>query len=91
MGDRSRYQKDSLGLDHYEMRSLKGICRYWQIIYLAQNYLILKKKKAEENLGKTILRERQESKKSMILKILSMKTEGLCNEEIVKNFIKKVA
>jgi hypothetical protein len=73
------------------MRSLKGIYRYWKIIYLAQNYLILKKKKAEENLGKTILRERQESKKSMILKILSMKTEGLCNEEIVKNFIKKVA
>ena len=86
-----RYQKDSLGLDHYEMRNLKGINRYWQIIYLAQSYLILKMKKPDENLGKTILREKESTKKSMILKIIKMKAKGISNEIIVNTFLGKTA
>lgn len=86
-----RYQKDSLGLDHYEMRSLKGINRYWQIIYLAQNYLFLKCKDSKETLGKTISKERELTKKSFILKIIDMKISGLSDESILKTFRIKVA
>ena len=86
-----RYQKDSLGLDHYEMRNLKGINRYWQIIYLAQSYLILQMEKPDENLGKTILREKESTKKSMILKIIKMKAKGISNEIIVNTFLGKTA
>ncbi|MCX8179103.1 MAG: IS701 family transposase [Candidatus Aenigmarchaeota archaeon] len=34
-----RYLKDRLGFDHYQMRSLKAIRRYWLIQYLGYNYV----------------------------------------------------
>ncbi len=60
MGYRSIwYQKNSLGLIEYQMRSLKGIKRLWYIIYLAHNYL-------------NFIREtdKEKNKKHIILKIL---------------------
>ena len=34
-----RYLKDRLGFDHYQMRSLKAIKRFWLLQYLAYNYI----------------------------------------------------
>lgn len=87
-----RYQKNSLGLTEYQMRSLKGIKRLWYIIYLAHNYLVLMKEKdKEKNIGKVIEEERITNKKHTILKILDLKESGMCKEEILDIFIKKVA
>lgn len=35
------YLKDRLGLKHYQMRKLKGVQRFWSIVYLAYTYLEL--------------------------------------------------
>lgn len=86
-----RYQKDSLGLKDYQMRSIKGIKRYWYIIYLAYNFLSLKQLDNNDNLGNLILKEKQEHKKYEILKIIELKEEGKKTCEILDLFIKKVA
>ncbi|SDL06071.1 Transposase DDE domain-containing protein [Natronincola ferrireducens] len=33
------YLKDRLGLKHYQMRKLKGLKRFWSIVYLAYTYI----------------------------------------------------
>ncbi len=87
-----RYQKNSLGLTEYQMRSLKGIKRLWYIIYLAHNYLnFIREKDKEKNLGEIIEEERLKNKKHVILKILDLREEGMKRQEILDIFIKKVA
>ena len=83
-----RYQKDSLGLCHYEMRSLKGIKRYWYIIYLAYNYLTLKNGETSKSIGTKIQEEKMQSKISEINIILELKAKGYSRAEIIELFIK---
>lgn len=86
-----RYQKNSLGLKDYQMRSIKGIKRYWYIIYFAYNFLSLKQLNSNDNLGSLILKEKQRHKKYEILKIIELKEEGKNTREILDLFIEKVA
>jgi len=83
-----RYQKDSLGLCHYEMRSLKGIKRYWYIIYLAYNYLTLKNGETSKSIGTKIQEEKMQSKILEINTILELKTKGYSKVEIIELFTK---
>lgn len=44
------YLKDRLGLKHYQMRKLKGLRRFWSIVYLAYTYLeLFRVDKARQN------------------------------------------
>lgn len=81
-----RYQKDRLGLDQYEMRSLKGIERFWELIYLVYNYLELKRfvSKAKENLGKVIDKIRAMRIKVVISYVFEMAKNGVELAELLK-------
>ena len=82
-----RYQKDRLGLDQYEMRSLKGIERFWELIYLVYNYLELKRflSEVKENLGKTIDKIRAMRTKELISYVFEMAKNGVELAELLKN------
>ena len=47
-----RYKKQRLGLEDYEMRSLKGIERFLSLVYLVYNFLEIKRYKS--NVKETI-------------------------------------
>lgn len=53
------YMKNALGLNDYRIHSLKGIIRFWRIIYLAYNYLeilrIISLTEDIKNLGDIII------------------------------------
>jgi hypothetical protein len=54
-----RYLKDRLGFDHYQMRSLKAIKRFWAVQYIAYGYIEFYRYRycsvfKLENLGETI-------------------------------------
>jgi len=54
-----RYLKDRLGFDHYQMRSIKAIKRFWLVQYIAYGYIEFYRYKNSsifklENLGTTI-------------------------------------
>jgi len=87
-----RYQKESLGLDHCQMRSLKGLKRFWILIYLVHNFLTLKLLKLQEStLGKIIQFEKIEALENMIFYICKLKESGCETTEIIKNFTKRIA
>lgn len=87
-----RYQKESLGLDHCQMRSLKGLKRFWILIYLSHNYLVLKLLKAQEStLGRVLRLEKLEALENMILHICKLKESGKETSEIVETFVKGIA
>ena len=88
-----RYQKESLGLDHYQMRSLKGIKRFWEIIYLAHSYLAIKlwTSKNFTTLGDVIRDEKYLNSKKMIIFICNLKDQKKSNEEILKKVLKRTA
>ena len=81
-----RYQKDRLGLDQYEMRSLKGIERFWELIYLVYSYLELKRfvSKIKENLGKIIDKIRAMRTKELISYVFKMAKNGVELAELLK-------
>ncbi|MGL5050798.1 MAG: hypothetical protein ACRC6E_09285, partial [Fusobacteriaceae bacterium] len=81
-----RYQKESLGLDHYQMRNLKGIKRFWEIIYLAHSYLAIKLWKKDNliTLGDVIRDEKYLNSKSLIILICNLKDQQKSNDEILK-------
>ena len=70
------------------MRSLKGIKRYWYIIYLAYNYLTLKNEETSKSIGTKIQEEKMQSKISEINIILELKAKGYSKVEIIELFIK---
>ena len=70
------------------MRSLKGIKRYWYIIYLAYNYLTLKSEEVIKSIGEKIKEEKMQSKISEINIILELKAKGYSRTEIIELFIK---
>ena len=70
------------------MRSLKGIKRYWYIIYLAYNYLTLKSEEVIKSIGEKIKEEKMQSKISEINIILELKAKGYSKVEIIELFIK---
>ena len=86
-----RYQKESFGLDQYQMRKFKGIKRFWYLIYLAHNYLTLKLFKSKEfsNLGSVIRSEKEGNFENTIRKICSLSQSGIGVEKIVSNLLKK--
>lgn len=88
-----RYQKESLGLDHYQMRNLKGINRFWEIIYLAHSYLALKLWKSEKflTLGDVIQEEKFLNSKNLIVFICNLKDQEKSVDEILKRVLKRTA
>ena len=79
-----RYQKERLGLDNYEMRSLKGIERFWELLYLLYNFLELKRFKSQigENLGKLIDRLKVKRKREVISYVYEKALSGAKLEEL---------
>lgn len=88
-----RYQKESLGLDHYQMRNLKGIKRFWEIIYLAHSYLALKLWKSKKflTIGDVIREEKFLNSKNLIILICNLKDQQKSNDEILKRVLKRTA
>lgn len=83
-----RYQKERLGLDNYEMRSLKGIERFWELLYLLYNFLELKrfKNQTTENLGKLIDRLKVKRKREVISYVYEKALSGTKLEELYEEF-----
>lgn len=83
-----RYQKERLGLDNYEMRSLKGIERFWELLYLLYNFLELKRFKSQitENLGKLIDRLKVKRKREVISYVYEKALSGAKLEELYEEF-----
>ncbi|WP_321330287.1 transposase [uncultured Ilyobacter sp.] len=83
-----RYQKERLGLDNYEMRSLKGIERFWEQLYLLYNFLELKrfKNRVSENLGELIDKLKVKRKREVISYIYEMALSGTKLEELYEEF-----
>lgn len=83
-----RYQKERLGLDNYEMRSLKGIERFWELLYLLYNFLELKrfKSKVSKNLGEVIDKFKTKRKQEEIGFIYKKAISGIKLEELLKEF-----
>ena len=83
-----RYQKERLGLDNYEMRSLKGIERFWNLLYLLYNFLELKRFKSQirENLGELIDRLKIKRKREVISYIYEKAKSGIKLEELFEEF-----
>ena len=79
-----RYQKERLGLDNYEMRSLKGIERFWELLYLLYDFLELKRFKSQisENLGEVIDRLKVKRKREVISYIYEKALSGAKLEEL---------
>ena len=79
-----RYQKERLGLDNYEMRSLKGIERFWELLYLLYNFLELKRFKSQikGNLGKLIDRLKIKRKREIISYVYEKALSGAKLEEL---------
>ncbi len=79
-----RYQKERLGLDNYEMRSLKGIERFWELLYLLYNFLELKRFKSQirENLGNLIDRLKVKRKREVISYVYEKALSGAKLEEL---------
>lgn len=83
-----RYQKERLGLDNYEMRSLKGIERFWELLYLIYDFLELKRFKnlVSENLGELIDRLKTKRKREVITYVYEKALSGAKLEELYKEF-----
>ena len=80
-----RYQKQRLGLEDYEMRTLKGIKRFWSLIYLVYNFLELKRyrSKIKENLGSIIDKFKSQKKSDFLSYIYNKIKEGKSKEELL--------
>ena len=49
------YLKDRLGLKHYQMRKLKGLKRFWSIVYLVYTYIeVYRSRKSQEQKNFTL-------------------------------------
>ena len=83
-----RYQKERLGLDNYEMRSLKGIERFWELLYLLYNFLELKrfKNRVSENLGELIDKLKVKRKREVISYVYERALSGAKLEELYEEF-----
>lgn len=54
-----RYLKENQGVDHYQVRSMKAIRRYWVLQFLTYTYLELRKQELQvDTLGEVIHQER---------------------------------
>ena len=84
-----RYQKESLGLDHPQMRTLKGLKRFWILVYIAHNFLVFELHKLQKtNIGEIIREQKSKSLTNMILFICELKDSNIKSDEIVKYFVK---
>lgn len=70
------------------MRSLKGIERFWELLYLLYNFLELKRFKSQitENLGELIDRLKVKRKRSMISYVCEKARSGVKLEELFEEF-----
>lgn len=84
-----KYQKDRLGLDQYEMRNLKGIERFWELLYLVYNYLEIKrhKEKTFKILGEFINSLRATRSREIIDYIYDEAKKGTKKEKLY-NYLK---
>jgi len=75
------------------MRNLKGIKRFWEIIYLAHSYLAIKLWKSEQflTLGDVIREEKFLNSKNLITFICNLKDQQKNIDEILKRVLKRVA
>lgn len=78
------YFKNELGLVDYKMHSLEAIIRYWQIVYLAYNYLEILKilVPKEENLSYFISLAKEYLTKSLIDYIHEAGKRGIPKEQL---------
>lgn len=80
-----RYKKQRLGLEDYEMRSLKGIERFWSLIYLVYDFLELQRyqSKIKENLGSIIDKFKLRKKLDFLSYFYDKIKEGESKEELL--------
>lgn len=82
-----QYQKDKLGLDHYQMRSLTAIKRFWLIVQLALTYLSIQNYRSHNTIiGDMIRNEKIKAKESEIHKIISLHEMGIPISAICNKF-----
>jgi hypothetical protein len=84
-----RYQKNSLGLAHYQMRKMKGIKRYWLIIQLAMTYLSLRQYQNSKfrNIGDVIVEEKTNNFETNVSLIIDLYESGK-NKRKICEFLK---
>ncbi len=81
-----RNQKENLGLDHCEMRSLKGIKRFWRLVYTAYVFLCNIKFKAKlklDTLGDTIKYFIKISNTKLVKLIIELHEETHSEEKVL--------
>lgn len=83
-----RYLKERLGLDNYQMRSLKGIERFWTLLYLIYNFLELRRFKSQipKNLGSTIDNLKCDRGRDIISYVYEQALRGTPLKELHKEF-----
>jgi len=87
-----QYQKDKLGLDHYQIRSLNAIKRFWLIVQLALTYLSIQNYHSHNTIiGDMIRIEKIKATESEIYKIISLYEMGIPISDICNKFTKKAA
>jgi hypothetical protein len=82
-----RYKKQRLGLNDYEMRSFKGIERFWSLVYLIYNFLEIERYKSnvKENLGAILDKIKIKNKADFIGFIYDKFSEGKSKQELLLN------
>ena len=82
-----RYKKQRLGLNDYEMRSFKGIERFWSLVYLIYNFLEIKRYKSniKDNLGAILDKIKIKNKADFIGFIYDKFSEGKSKQELLLN------